>query len=631
MADKRLTNSFKSYVGLEDDYLNTSNEDSFSDQLTVRLLPGESLVSEAQNVLMFAQVRERKQGKSGLLCVTNFKLSFITTDEKSKTEVAFQDVLQLGENDVCLSNIDALYLFGDKKRKLVPDSRNITEKVKGLHIICKNMRMLSFSFKFSPVGHGKTLTNALLHHAFPKRHQLLFGYDYSEPQYPCSSETMMFRDAGDWGKELARTQAQGWRLSAANHDFQMFSSLPRWLVVPSRVLDWQLGEAGRHFNSGRPPLWSWSSPYGAALVRMADIVPTITDRVQENIMLECVRKTHPRLARPIVLDLTKDLPSCRELQNSYLKLRELCTPEDIKQFWVQDQHFLSLLESSKWLHYVSACLSKSVQAANILMRDTTVVLQETDGRDTCCIVTCLTQLLLDPYFRTIHGFQSLVQREWVIMGHPFCSRLAHVYQHDVSNQSPMFLLFLDSCWQLLQQYPTHFQFTDTYLTVLWESALLSIFDTFLFDCERDRMAASAEPNDPLVLRSVWDELLNSRDAALFVNPLYFPSEEKMDPLSFKPSLPNIQLWLQAYCRHIPILEINGGGPPQIDLTARMITGQVEGGFEGPPPKVGSFFPFSPLHASAPPPALLLSSLSLNTSFHSSEMMLDSQSILNAPD
>jgi myotubularin-related protein 10/11/12 len=40
------------------------------------------------------------------------------------------------------------------------------------------MRVLSFSFKFSPVGHGKILTNALLHHAFPRRHQLLFAYDY---------------------------------------------------------------------------------------------------------------------------------------------------------------------------------------------------------------------------------------------------------------------------------------------------------------------------------------------------------------------------------------------------------------------------------------------------------------------
>lgn len=42
------------------------------------------LIAEAQNVLMFAQVRERKQGRSGVLCVTNFKLSFITADERTK-------------------------------------------------------------------------------------------------------------------------------------------------------------------------------------------------------------------------------------------------------------------------------------------------------------------------------------------------------------------------------------------------------------------------------------------------------------------------------------------------------------------------------------------------------------------
>lgn len=40
------------------------------------------------------------------------------------------------------------------------------------------MRTLSYSFKFSPIGHGKTLANALLHHAFPKQHHLLFAYDY---------------------------------------------------------------------------------------------------------------------------------------------------------------------------------------------------------------------------------------------------------------------------------------------------------------------------------------------------------------------------------------------------------------------------------------------------------------------
>lgn len=43
-----------------------------------------------------------------------------------------------------------------------------------------------------------------------------------------------------------------------------------------------------------------------------------------------------------------------------------------------------------------------------------------------CLVSSLTQIILDPYFRTKFGFQSLVQKEWVAMGHPFANRLGHV-------------------------------------------------------------------------------------------------------------------------------------------------------------------------------------------------------------
>ena len=58
-------------------------------------------------------------------------------------------------------------------------------------------------------------------------------------------------------------------------------------------------------------------------------------------------------------------------------------------------------------------------------------------------------------------------------------------------QSPEFLVFLDCMWQLLQQFPAAFEFTETYLTTLWDSAHISVFETFLFDCERDRTIAAS--------------------------------------------------------------------------------------------------------------------------------------------
>lgn len=61
----------------------------------------------------------------------------------------------------------------------------------------------------------------------------------------------------------------------------------------------------------------------------------MSDRTQENAMLENVRSAHPQKKQPVVLDLTKDLPSAKELYNSYLKLKDLCTPDSLRQFGVR--------------------------------------------------------------------------------------------------------------------------------------------------------------------------------------------------------------------------------------------------------------------------------------------------------
>ena len=44
---------------------------------------------------------------------------------------------------------------------------------------------------------------------------------------------------------------------------------------------------------------------------------------------------------------------------------------------------------------------------------------EFDSRNFACLISSLSQILMDPNFRTQVGFQSLVHREWVMMGHPF--------------------------------------------------------------------------------------------------------------------------------------------------------------------------------------------------------------------
>ena len=131
-----------------------------------------------------------------------------------------------------------------------------------------------------------------------------------------------------------------------------------------------------------------------------------------------------------------------------------------------------------------------------------------EGTDSTLLVTSLATLVLDSDARTIRGFQSLVEREWIAAGHSFWSRCNHgafaVGGVTGPDESPTFLLFLDCVWQvnnttfvgvfssfcclqILQQYPCSFEFTEEFLIFLFEHAYASEFGSFLGNCERDKM------------------------------------------------------------------------------------------------------------------------------------------------
>lgn len=179
-----------------------------------------------------------------------------------------------------------------------------------------------------------------------------------------------------------------------------------------------------------------------------------------------------------------------------------------KLFEIQDSKFYVLLESSKWLSYVSMCLHEAVSACEHICSGVAVALQgrkknsellvfllkfvlfalEGNGRDASAVVSSLVQLMLDTDCRSISGFQSLIQKEWIALGHPFSMRLGLI--KDIGNeQSPIFLLFLDCVWQLQHQFPAAFEFSETYLTTVADACHNSFFDTFIFDCEKDRLNA----------------------------------------------------------------------------------------------------------------------------------------------
>ncbi len=127
--------------------------------------------------------------------------------------------------------------------------------------------------------------------------------------------------------------------------------------------------------------------------------------------------------------------------------------------------WLTLLDNSKWLSNI-ACLIKSalivVNAVDIEERP--VLVHCSDGWDRTPQIVALAELMLDPYYRTIEGFQVLVEREWVSFGHKFADRCGQGQSGDDPNERcPVFLQWIDCVHQLVQQFPCSFEFNLHYL------------------------------------------------------------------------------------------------------------------------------------------------------------------------
>lgn len=110
-------------------------------------------------------------------------------------------------------------------------------------------------------------------------------------------------------------------------------TLPLQYVIPSMIPESDYNRLANSFRNGRAAIWVFGIG-DVSLVRMAELMPTITDTAQENIMLENVRKCDPRTQQPYLMELSKCLPSNQDVQISYTKLRDLFTPDSTRHFLV---------------------------------------------------------------------------------------------------------------------------------------------------------------------------------------------------------------------------------------------------------------------------------------------------------
>ncbi|KAL0618748.1 Myotubularin-related protein 10 [Plecturocebus cupreus] len=519
--------------------------------------PREIIVNEVNFVRKCIATDTSQYDLWGKLICSNFKISFITDDPMPLQKFHYRNLL-LGDHDVPLTCIEQIVTVNDHKRKqkvLGPNQKlkfNPTELI----IYCKDFRIVRFRFDESGPESAKKVCLAIAHYSQPTDLQLLFAFEYVGKKYHnsankingipsgvgggggggegdgggvgSSQKTPLFEIYSDWDREIKRTGASGWRVCSINEGYMISTCLPEYFVVPSSLADQDLKIFSHSFVGRRMPLWCWSHSNGSALVRMALIKDVLQQRKIDQRICNAVTKSHPQRSDVYKSDLDKTLPNIQEVQAAFVKLKQLCVNEPFEE---TEEKWLSSLENTRWLEYVRTFLKHSAELVYMLeSKHLSVVLQEEEGRDLSCLVASLVQVMLDPYFRTIVGFQSLIQKEWVMAGYQFLDRCNHLKRSE--KESPLFLLFLDATWQLLEQYPAAFEFSETYLAVLYDSTRISLFGTFLFNSPHQRVKQSTEfaiskniqlgDEKGLKFPSVWDWSLQftAKDRTLFHNPFY---------------------------------------------------------------------------------------------------------------
>lgn len=228
------------------------------------------------------------------------------------------------------------------------------------------------------------------------------------------------------------------------------------------------------------------------------------------------------------------MANIHSIRKSFQSLRFLCTQMPDPANW------LSALESTKWLQHLSLLLKASLLVSNAVDRDHRPVLVHcSDGWDRTPQIVALAKLLLDPYYRTIEGFQVLVETEWLDFGHKFADRCGHGENaEDLNERCPVFLQWLDCVHQLQRQFPCSFEFNEAFLVKLVQHTYSCLFGTFLCNSGKEREDRRIQERTC----SVWS-LLRAANRS-FGNMLYSShSETVLHPVCH---VRNLMLWTAVY-------------------------------------------------------------------------------------
>ncbi|XP_050572239.1 myotubularin-related protein 12 isoform X4 [Cygnus atratus] len=577
--------SFVSYISPEEIQI----KEPIEKEVNPHLLPGELLLCEASTVYKYIQEDGSNRGTYGKLVCTNFKIAFLDDDSASDdNESQFKNKI-IGENDITLQCVDQIYgVYDEKKKLLTGQLRKYPEK---LIIYCKDLRVFNFCLRYTKEEEVKRIVSGIIHHSqTPKLLKRLFLFSYASAAPNNSdgrNQTVMFDTLEDWRAELERTKGNvQYKVVTTNEGYRVSEKLPLYFVVPICVSE----ESILKYEGRGIPIWCWSCHNGAALLKMSAFPKEQDDSTSQmqKAFLDGIYKTISKPPYELLKtdDLSSSLPSLQDIQTAYTRFKQLFLIDNSTDFWATDVKWFSLLESTNWLEIIRRVLKKAIEVVECLERQhTNVLLIEESAADLCCVISSLVQVMMDSYSRTKSGFQSLIQKEWVIGGHGFLDRCNHLHNSDkeetgesLKTQSGPFRFLTVWDWSV-QFDPKAQAFLNNPLYAEKPKPDKSQRKTARFKHQRQLSCPLTQTKSSPkrgFFREETDHLIKNilgKRIGKFINSSDEPPNsfrEFYDSWHSKPvdyhglllpriDGPEIRVWAQRYLRWIPEVQLHGGG------------------------------------------------------------------------
>jgi myotubularin-related protein 6/7/8 len=171
-----------------------------------------------------------------------------------------------------------------------------------------------------------------------------------------------------------------------------------------------IAEAEEKQNSNKSPI------YGAQQRNLiVDARPTVNAYAMQAVGLGSENMDNYRIATKAYLGID----NIHVMRESLAKVIDAIKDADITPLPPNRE----LLAKSGWLKHISGLLDGAgLIARQVGLQHSHVLIHCSDGWDRTSQLSALSQLCLDPYFRTLDGFITLVEKDWLSFGHMFRHR-----------------------------------------------------------------------------------------------------------------------------------------------------------------------------------------------------------------